>query len=223
MEALKMSRLRFADTQLFFPPHIGRIKSTSRWLRKECGKEQLSLMGAFNLISRMFGFKDFENARCALLEHERPVTVWDHELDERALAERRAYQARVLSDGLLITEDEACSLVEKWCLSALRAESGTTKPGEIAGEPGTAVYLEESKSEISFTSKSLVDNGEQGYRLVASVVEDLRSHGMPASDNNASASVDAVAEHATVTDTSAETKTPVSVPYRKRRAVASAR
>ncbi|WP_175938363.1 hypothetical protein [Caballeronia sp. BCC1704] len=109
------------DTVFFFPPFLDSVKRHGKRLRKLRGKEALSLSHSYDLAARLCGYGGYTAIRQAYLSNHVRLTVWDHELNESQLHERRRVQAQVLMTGMQICEEDALHILEVGSFSARKA------------------------------------------------------------------------------------------------------
>ncbi|CAN7770657.1 hypothetical protein LJR034_007624 [Caballeronia sp. LjRoot34] len=106
------------DTAFFFPPFLDSVKKHGKRLRKLLGKEALCVGRAYNLTAQLCGYESYTVIRQAYLSNDVRLTVWDHELSESQLRERRRVQAQVLMTGMQISEEDALHILDVSSFSA---------------------------------------------------------------------------------------------------------
>jgi hypothetical protein len=73
---------------------------------------------AYDLTARVFGYKSYWDIREAYLSNDVRPTVWDHELSESQLRDRRRVQAQVLMTGMQMSEEHALQILDVGRFSA---------------------------------------------------------------------------------------------------------
>ncbi|MFM0329507.1 hypothetical protein [Paraburkholderia strydomiana] len=107
-----------SEKTAFFPPSLDSVKRQGKKLRKLLGKEALCLGKAYNLAARLFGCQSYAAIRQAYLSNDVRPTVWDHELSESQLRERRSVQAQVLAAWMQVSEEDALEILDVGRFSA---------------------------------------------------------------------------------------------------------
>lgn len=96
----------------FFPPTLDSLKRRGKRLKKLVDREDFRLGRVYNLIAQMFGCKSFSDMRTKYLLAAQPATVWDCDINEEQLFERRRFQARALSTFLHVSDAEAYAILD---------------------------------------------------------------------------------------------------------------
>ncbi|MGF6635533.1 hypothetical protein [Paraburkholderia sp. MM6662-R1] len=149
MAAADRNRPSSSDkTAFFFPPTLESVKRQGKKLRKMFGKEALHLSNAYNLAARIFGYQNYWAIREAHLSNDVRPTVWDHELSESQLRERRRVQTEVLATGMQISGAYALEILDACRLSARNVNliDEQSLPEEFRGQVGGRAVVDDGGS-----------------------------------------------------------------------------
>ena len=148
------------DTAFFFPPSLDSVKRQGKKLRKLFGKEALCLGNAYNLAARLFGYQSYAAIRHAYLSNDVRPTVWDHELSESQLRERRSVQAQVLAAWMQISEEDALEILDVGRFSARNVDviDDQSGPEEIRVRPRGRAVVDAGERRPSMRDVELDDS-----------------------------------------------------------------
>jgi hypothetical protein len=96
---------------VFTPGSYDWLLRRAKQLRKAVGKEALSLNHAHELLARLYCYESFNHIRTVLVSGDPPPAVWDWQLNETQLRNRKRMQVAALMTFLHIDEVEASRLL----------------------------------------------------------------------------------------------------------------
>jgi hypothetical protein len=136
------------QTAFFFPPSLESVKNQGKKLRKLLGKDALHLSNAYDISARIFGYQSYWAIRQAYLSNNVRTTVWDHELSESQLRERRRVQAQVLVTRMQISEVDALKIVDVARFSArnVNVVDEQSRPEEFLARSGGRTAVDDGES-----------------------------------------------------------------------------
>lgn len=152
-------------TAFFFPPDLESVKRQGKKLRKMLGKEALNLCKAYDVMARIFGYQNYLDIHQAYTSNHVGLTVWDHELDELQLRERRSVQAQVLAAWMQVSKEDALQILDVGRFSARNV------PEEFRARPNGRVVVDAGERRPSMRDVELDDSTVAGAAAISKQVK----------------------------------------------------